>query len=85
MSTADFLDRFLEPVTSAFTPEFARGMVDLRADEELQSLVDNFAKKANDGTITPEEDAQYKAMIDAADLLAILQLKARRFLSEQSK
>jgi hypothetical protein len=54
MSTASYLDRFLEPVTTAFTPELARTFADLRADPELQSQVDDLAKKANDGTITPK-------------------------------
>jgi len=82
MSTASYLDRFLNPVADAFTPELARKLADLRADEELQSHVDGLAKKANDGTITAAEDAEYKALIDAADLVAVLQLKARRFLAQ---
>ena len=82
MSTASYLDRFLEPVTTAFTPEITRSFADLRADPELQSWVDDLAKKANDGTITPAEDSEYKALIDAADLIAVLQLKARRFLGQ---
>ena len=84
MSTASYLDRFLEPVTDAFTPEMARKFADLQTDAELQALVDNLAKKANDGTITPDEDADYKSIIDAADLIAILQLKARRYLKKHS-
>jgi hypothetical protein len=82
MSSTNYLERFLEPVTSAFTPELAQRFADLRADGTLQSHVDGLAKKANDGTITPEEDADYKALVDAADLVAVLQLKARRFLAK---
>ena len=84
MSTSDYLDRFLEPVTTAFTPEVARRFVDLRADEELESYVSELAMKANNGTITAAEDAEYKALIDAADLVAVLQIKARRFLANHS-
>ena len=36
MSTASYLDRFLDPITEAFTPELARRLVDLRADDKLQ-------------------------------------------------
>lgn len=82
MSTADYLNLFLEPVTDAFTPEIARVFADLPARAELQSQVDDLAQKANDGTITPAEEAKYKAIVDAADLIAILQLKARRFLND---
>jgi hypothetical protein len=84
MSTASYLNRFLEPVTDAFTPETARQFAGLRANAELQAHVDDLARKANDGTITPDEDAEYKALIDAADLIAVLQLKARRFLQKYS-
>ena len=84
MSTVSYLNRILEPVTDAFTPETARQFAGLRADVELQAHVDDLAKKANDGTITPDEDAEYKAIIDAADLVAILQTRARRFLKKHS-
>ena len=80
MSTAAYLDRFLEPVTDAFTPEMARKFADIQTDPSLQVYVDKLAEKASLGTITAEEDAEYKAIIDAADLIAILQLKARRYL-----
>jgi hypothetical protein len=84
MSTASYLNRFLEPVTDAFTLETARTFAELQADDDLQAHVDDLARKANDGTITPNEDAEYRAIIDAADLIAILQLKARRFLKQHS-
>lgn len=49
--------------------------------DQLQAHVDMLAEKANDGTITPGEDTAYKALIDVADLISVLQLKARRFLA----
>lgn len=84
MSTANFLDRFLAPVADAFTPELARVVVNIKADPELQSHVDLLATKANDGSITAAEQAEYKALIDAADLISVLQLKARSFLAKHS-
>ena len=84
MSTADYLDRFLAPVADAFTPELARTIANIKADPDLQSHVDLLATKANDGSITAAEDAEYKALVDAADLIAVLQLKARRFLARHS-
>lgn len=82
MSTATYLDRFLSPVSEAFTPELARIVADIRIDAEVQSYVDSLAAKANAGNITSEEDAEYKALIDAADLISVLQLKARRYLAK---
>jgi hypothetical protein len=41
-------------------------------------------QKANEGTLTREEDAEYKDFVEAVDVISILQAKARRFLSKQS-
>lgn len=84
MSTATYLDRFLTPVSDAFTPELAEAVSRIRIDDELRDYVASLAVKANQGRLTPEEEAEYKALIDAADLISVLQLKARRFLSSQS-
>ena len=85
MSTATYLDRFLESVTDVFTPEFARKVADIRIDDDLQAHVDSLARKSNASTITESESAEYKALIDAADLISVLQLKARRFLAEPNE
>lgn len=79
-STVSYLDRFLEPVTQAFKPEFARHLVELRADDALQAEVDALRLKANEGTLTPEEEIAYKDFVEAVDVLSIIQSKARRFL-----
>jgi hypothetical protein len=84
MSTTKYLNRFLEPITDASTEQSAHMFADLRADDELQAHVNDLGRKANDGTITPEEDAEYKSIIDAADLIGILQLNARRFLKQHA-
>jgi hypothetical protein len=38
--------------------------------------------KANEGTLTPSEDAEYKDFVEAVDLISIIQTKARRFLAK---
>ena len=81
MSTASYLDRFLQPVTEAFTPELARRLVELRADDELQAETDVLRQKANKGTLNPDEEAAYKDFVEAVDLISIIQSKARRFLA----
>ena len=83
MSTASYLDRMLQPVTEAMSPEFARKLVDLRADDELLLHVEDLRQKANHGTVTAEEEAEYKDFVEAVDLISILQAKARRVLSER--
>jgi hypothetical protein len=80
MSTVSYLDRILEPVTEAFTPELARHLLGLRADDALQSEIHSLRLKAKEGTLSPEEEAAYKDFVEAIDVLSIIQSKARRFL-----
>ncbi|HUG90268.1 MAG TPA: hypothetical protein VML55_05520 [Planctomycetaceae bacterium] len=82
MSTTSYLDRLLDPVTEALTPEVARTIVGLRADPELRAEIDELRRKANEGALTAEEDAEYKDFVEAIDVLSIIQAKARRFLSK---
>ena len=82
MATASTLDRLLDPVTSCLTPEVARKLVELRLDPELTARIEWLAEKANEGRLTPEEDAEYKDYIEGGDLIALLQAKARRFLMQ---
>jgi len=77
-----YLDRILDSVAECFTPQVARRLAELRADPQTQSRLDALAAKANEGELTPEEDAEYKQSIDAIDLLAILQAKARAYLRQ---
>ena len=81
MTTTTYINRFLEPVAEAFTPELARTIVNIKADPELQARVDELADKANEGRLTAEEAADYKSLIEAADILGIIQAKARRYLA----
>lgn len=84
MSTTSYLDRILEPVTDAMTPELARVLVGLKADENLQAEVDALRQKANEGTLTSSEEAAYKDFVEAVDVISVLQSKARRFLQTRS-
>ena len=76
MATTSYLDRLLDPLTEAFTLE-------LRADSELEAHIADLRQKANEGTLTPGEDADYKDFVEAVDLISIMQAKARRFLAKQ--
>jgi hypothetical protein len=71
------LDRLLDPVRDCLTPEVARRIAGLRADADTQARLDRFAEKNAEGTITPAERAEYEALVAAANLIAVLQAKAR--------
>ena len=84
MATTTYLDRFLEPMTEALTPEVARVIADLRVDPETEAEVQRFRERANEGTLTSEEEAAYRDFVEAADVISNIQSKARRFLARHS-
>ena len=79
----DPLDRFLDSVTECLTPEVARRLVELRADPQTQARLDELADKANEGQLSNRERDEYAGYVEASDIIAILQAKARRFLAAQ--
>jgi hypothetical protein len=74
-----YLDRLLEPLTDVLTREVATALLELRADAELQAHIAELRRKANEGTLTSAEDAEYKDFVEAIDVISIIQAKARRF------
>jgi hypothetical protein len=80
MATTTYLDRLLEPLTNAFTPEVASAVLEIHIDWELEDHINELRRKANEGTLTPAEDAEYKDFVDAVDLISIVQAKAGRSL-----
>jgi hypothetical protein len=83
MATTSYLDRLLDTLTEAFTPKMAAALLDLRADSEMEAHIGQLRRKANEGTLTSAEDADYKDVVEAVDLISIMQAKARRFLAKQ--
>jgi len=82
MSTAEIIDRVLDPFTECLTPQAARKIVDFRPDTETQARIDELAVKADTGQLTDDERAQYHDYVEAFDLVAILKSKARSVLAQ---
>jgi len=80
MTTAEYLDRLLEPLSRCLTPEVAERLVQLRADPQLQARIDELAGKCTEGGLAQEERVEYEAYVRTGNLIAILQAKARRLL-----
>ncbi|MCA9159145.1 MAG: hypothetical protein KDA72_12505 [Planctomycetales bacterium] len=74
----------LEPVTGSMSRELAELLVALKADQGLQTRIEYLRGKANQGTLSDEEDAEYKDFIEALDVISILQSKARQVLIRQA-
>ena len=78
------LDRLLDPLTDTLTPESASALLALRADADVEARIDELRRKANEGALTPAEDAEYRDFIEAVDVVSIMQAAARRLLSRQA-
>ena len=84
MAAVPLLDGLMEPLSRCLTPESARRVVALRIDPGIEARVDTLAESANEGLLTPDEAAEYEALINAADFIAILKLKARQQLNSST-
>ena len=84
MSTAEILDRVLDPFTECLTPQAAQKIVDFRPDAETRAHVDELAAKADTSQLTDDERAKYHDYVEAFDLVAMLKSKARSVLAENS-
>jgi hypothetical protein len=79
-----YLDRLLDPLTDTLTLETATALLGLRADADIVAHIEELRRKANEGSLTSAEDAEYKDFIEAVDVVSIMQAKARSFLSRQA-
>lgn len=68
-------------MASSLDPSALRQIIEFRISSDVQARVDYLAERANNGELTPDEDAEYQALIDGADLITILKLKAQRVLA----
>ena len=81
-SGSTVLEQMLEPLSRCFGLETARALVKFRVDERTQARVEELAEKCNEGQLSPEEQGEYEAYVQASTLIGILQAKARRLLAE---
>lgn len=78
MAILSVLDQFLNPDAGWLTPNSAQKLIDWKFSDELHDRVLDLGRKANLGTLTTEEDAEYRAYLDDAELISLMQAKARR-------
>ncbi|MEX2167695.1 MAG: hypothetical protein WD851_00165 [Pirellulales bacterium] len=74
------LDTFMDPAAGWLTPDVAERIVNWRPDQKVKDRIAELGRKADEGTLSPEEDAEYEQYIEDGDLIAILQLKAEEVL-----
>lgn len=82
MATADhFLDRYLDPVADALSPQAAQRILDLEPEAEIIRRVEELGEKSDAGSLTDDERDEYRALADAGTLVALLKAKARRVVA----
>lgn len=79
MSTS-LLDQVIEPFADCMSREVAQRLVAVRADEATQARLDALAEKANFGTLTDEEKADYDRLLATIHFVSLLQARARKLL-----
>jgi uncharacterized protein YnzC (UPF0291/DUF896 family) len=84
MASPTLLERMVDPIGRVLTPEAAREILGVRADNETQRRIDQLADKCNEGTLTPEERAEYQEFISIFNILTVLQARARTILDARN-
>ena len=80
MKATNILSLALDSVAAAFTPEVAKRIIELKVDVAAQLRIDELAAKANQGSLSAEEAAEYQSCVTAIDFVSILQAKSQRLL-----
>lgn len=76
----NILESSLGSVGRSLNSEAALKLLELKAPLLLQQRMDTLADRCGEGTASDEELSEYDSMIQAANLIAILQAEARRVL-----
>jgi hypothetical protein len=84
MNSTAVLNELLEPVGRLLTVETAKQLIEQRASPSVQALLEQLAAKSTEGTLTPEERADYETYVSAGTFIAILQSKARKLVRERA-
>jgi hypothetical protein len=74
------LEQLADLDVRSISPGTARKLLELRFGSSHQRRVTALSQKAQEGTLTPAERAELDEYIRVADLLAILQSRARQAL-----
>jgi len=69
------LDEMLKPLTDRMQVAFAKKILGLRAHEALLTKLDVMRLKGDNGTISSDEHLEYKEIVDAIDVVSVLQIR----------
>ncbi len=81
-TSSKILERLLLPKKADFSPEAARAILKIEFQPADRASVDFLSAKASSGTLTSSEREELGEFIRVADMLAMLQAKARLSLKK---
>lgn len=84
IQTTPILERMLDPFSRCFNAESARRLSEFQYDPTLIQRVEYLAGQANEGLLTLEEREEYELFVDTDDIIAIIKIKAHRYLKDNS-
>lgn len=79
--SSTLLDQLIDPLADCLTVEAAERIAAARAQPALQLRIDELGDKANLGTLTTAEQAEYDRYLAAYHLVTLVQARARRLLN----
>ena len=79
-SSVDLLNDLLDPLSRCLDADSARRVAECRVGPAVKERIQVLADKANDGLLSEDERADYEAIINTAEIISILKLKAQRQL-----
>lgn len=86
MATAsDLLSTYLDPIAEELTPQQARKILSVKPTDQLIARVHELGEKANSGTLSEHESAEYEYYVDVDDAIGLLKAKARNLLSQPTQ
>ena len=71
------MDEMLDLAAGCFDVSTLNALAKLRLNPKMQARVKRLAGKANEGELTRREREEYQSYIQASELLALIQLRAR--------
>ena len=84
MSDTALLDQLLDPFAQCLDAESARRVIEFGISPAVQERVSELAERAN-GVLSEDEREDYETLVNAADFIAILKLKAQRRLTSNAR
>jgi hypothetical protein len=84
-TTSTALNQMLEPLSRSLSVEAAQNILALAIDPALQARIQDLADRSNEGLLSEAEKAEYRGLVEGAEILSLIKLKARRLLKENGQ